>query len=80
MMQWLLPVLILIASIWLVPMSIRSMKQARKGRLGMAMTDIATAIDAARTLIVDEMEKRQNQDGEEAGGEDEPLPEARHGA
>jgi hypothetical protein len=76
MMQWLVAGGILVAAIWLVPMSVRSMSHSRKGRLGSAMIDVATALDPARTLIVQEAEKRQNQDGEEAGGEDEPLPEA----
>lgn len=79
MMQWIVTGAILIAAIWLVPMSVRSMKHARKGRLGSAMLGIATALDPARTLIVQEMEKQENQDGEEAGGEDEPLPEASDG-
>ena len=75
MTQWVIPIIILIAAIWFVPMSVRSMKQQRKGRLGTVMLDVATAIDPARTLIVQEAEKRQNQDGEEVSGEDEPQPE-----
>ena len=74
-MQWLVAGGILVAAIWLVPMSVRSMRHARKGRLGATMLGIATALDPTRTLIVAEVEKRQNQDGEEAGGEDEPLSE-----
>jgi hypothetical protein len=55
----------------------RSMQRARKGRLGSAMIGIATALDPAKAMIVAEMEKRQNQDGEEADGDDEPLTETR---
>ncbi|MBO9576891.1 MAG: hypothetical protein J7494_14265 [Sphingobium sp.] len=66
--------IILVAAIWVVPASIRSMKASRKGRLGGAMSGIAGALDPVRALIVEEMEKRQKQDGEEADGDDEPLP------
>ena len=77
MMQWVVSGCIILAAIFLVPIWVRSAKRQQKGRLGSVMIDIATAIDPARTLIVQEAEKRQNQDGEEAGGEVEPLPEER---
>lgn len=77
MMQWIVSGGIILAAFFLLPMWVRAAKRQQKGRLGSVMIDIATAIDPARTLIVQEAEKRQNQDGEEAGGEDEPLPEER---
>lgn len=76
-MQWIISAIILLAAIWVVPASIGGMKAQRKGRLGDAMSGIAGALDPARAMIVAEMEKRQNQDGEEADGDDEPLPEER---
>ena len=80
MMQWIVPLIILAAAYFLVPMWTRSMKRSRKGRLGGAMASfadgLATSLDPGRRLIVEEMEKRQNMDGEEADGDDEPLPEA----
>jgi hypothetical protein len=81
MMQWLVPVIILVLAFFLVPMSVRSTKRSRKGRLGGVMTSfadgLATALDPKKAMIVAEMEKRQNQDGEEADGDDEPLTETR---
>lgn len=73
MMQWIVPVLILVLAVWLVPMSVQSMKRSQKGRLGSAMIGIATALDPAKAMIVAEVEKRQDMDGEEADGDDEPL-------
>jgi hypothetical protein len=75
MMQWIVALVILVSAIWLVPMSVQSMKRSRKGRLGAAMIGIATALDPAKAMIVAEVEKRQNMDGEEADGDDEPLPQ-----
>jgi hypothetical protein len=77
MMQWIVPILIIAAAFFVIPASMRSMQRARKGRLGSAMIGIATALDPAKAMIVAEMEKRQNQDGEEADGDDEPLEETR---
>jgi hypothetical protein len=76
-MQWIVPILIIAAAFFLIPASMRSMQRSRKGRLGSAMMGIATALDPAKAMIVAEMEKRQNQDGEEADGDDEPLTERR---
>ena len=73
MMQWIVPVLILVLAVWLVPMSVQSMKRSQKGRLGSAMIGIATALDPAKAMIVAEVKKRQDMDGEEADGDDEPL-------
>lgn len=73
MMQWIVPLVILAAAFFLIPASMRSMQRSRKGRLGSAMIGIATALDPAKAMIVEEMEKRQNMDGEEADGDDEPV-------
>lgn len=73
-MQWIVSIAILIAAIWIIPASVRSMSNSRKGRLGSAFTGMADALDPHRALIVEEMEKRQNEDGEEASGEaEDPL-------
>lgn len=77
MMQWIVPILIIAAAFFLIPASMRSMQRSRKGRLGSAMIGIATALDPAKAMIVAELEKRQNQDGEEVDGDDEPLTERR---
>lgn len=83
MMQWIVAAAILVAGLFLVPMSMRSMKRSRKGRGGGVMASfaegVATALDPHKALIVSEMEKRQNEDDEEADGDDEPLPEGRAG-
>jgi hypothetical protein len=77
MMQWIVPVVIIAAAFFLVPASMRSMQRSRKGRLGGVMNSfadgVATSLDPSRRLIVEEMEKRQNEDGEEVGGEEEKL-------
>jgi hypothetical protein len=77
MMQWLVPVIILVLAVWLVPMSVRSTKRSRRGRSGGVLASfaegLATALDPSRRLIVEEMEKRQEMDGEEADGDDKPL-------
>lgn len=49
------------------------MKKSRRGRLGSAMIGVATALDPAKAMIVEEMEKRQTMDGEEVDGDDEPV-------
>ena len=81
MMQWIIPAIILILAVWLVPMSVQSVKRSQKGKLGSVgasfMEGMATAHDPYKAMIVAEMEKRQNQDGEEADGDDEPLEDAR---
>lgn len=78
MSQWIVAAAVLVSAIWLVPMSVASMKRSRKGRLGEAISGISGALDPARAMIVQEMEKRQELDGEEADGDDEPLPELRN--
>jgi hypothetical protein len=81
MMQWIVPIIIIAAAFFLVPASMRSMQRSRKGRLGGVMNSfadgLATALDPKKAMIVEEMEKRQNQDGEEADGDDEPLTKTR---
>ena len=79
MMQWIVPIIILILAFFLVPMSVRSTKRSQKGKVGIlgSFADgMATPLDPARRLIVAEMEKRQNEDGEEVGGEEEKLKES----
>jgi hypothetical protein len=76
MMQWIVPIIILILAFFLVPMSVRSTKRSQKGKMGMlgSFADgLATALDPKRAMIVEEMERRQNEDGEEVGGEEEKL-------
>lgn len=73
MMQWIVPALVVLFAVWFLPMSVQSMKKSRKGRLGSAMIGIATALDPAKAMIVEEMEKRQTIHGEEADGDDEPV-------
>lgn len=76
MMQWIVPVIILIAAYFFIPMSVRSTKRSQKGKMGVMASfadGLATALDPKRAMIVAEMEKRQNQDGEEADGDDEPV-------
>ena len=76
MMQWIVPLVILVAAFFLIPASVRSMKRSQKGRVGIMASfadGIATSLDPARKLIVEEMEKRQNEDGEEVDGEEEKL-------
>jgi len=73
MMQWIIPALVVLFAVWFLPRSVQSMKKSRRGRLGSAMIGVATALDPAKAMIVEEMEKRQNMDGEEADGDDEPV-------
>ncbi|MBO9671004.1 MAG: hypothetical protein J7485_10840 [Sphingobium sp.] len=76
MMQWIVSLAILVAAFFLVPASMRSMQRSRKGRAGILNSfadGMATSLDPSRKLIVEEMEKRQNEDGEEVGGEEEKL-------
>jgi hypothetical protein len=73
MTEWLIIAAIFIAAFWLVPMSVQSMKASRKGRLGDVVGGFADAVDPGRAMIVEEMEKRQNMDGEEADGDDQPI-------
>lgn len=81
MMQWLISAGLIVAAALLLPMQMRSMRRWQRGRTGGIVSSFATglaaALDPAQAMIVQEMEKRQNQDGEEADGDDEPLEGAR---
>jgi hypothetical protein len=78
MMQWIVVAVILVAAWFLLPFCLPS-RNAGKGRSGGFLASfadgLATALDPRKAIIVEEMEKRQNQDGEEADGDDEPLEE-----
>lgn len=79
MMQWIVPVLILVAAYFWLPMSMRSTKRWQKGRSGVMASfadGLATALDPRRRIVVEEMEKRQDLEGEEADGDDEPVMSA----
>ncbi len=77
MTQWLVALAILIVGALLLPMQVRSTRRWRKGRTGGVMASfadgVATALDPSRRIAVEAAEKRRDMDGEEAGGEDEPL-------
>lgn len=78
MMQWIVPLVIIAAACFILPFCLPS-RNAGKGRGGGFLASFAdglsTALDPKKAMIVEEMEKRQNQDGEEADGDDEPLTE-----
>ncbi len=79
-MQWIVPALILVAAFFWLPMSMRSTRRWQKGRAGVMASfadGLATALDPNRRIIVEEMEKRQDLEGEEADGDDEPVVEER---
>jgi hypothetical protein len=73
MMQWIVPLILLIAAAFLAPFALPSRNKSRGGGMASFFDGMATALDPNKALIVEEMEKRQNQDGEEADGDDEPV-------
>jgi len=76
MTQWIVVAVILAAACFLVPLCMPS-RNAGKGRSGGFLASfadgLATALDPRKAMVVEEMEKRQNLDGEEADGDDEPV-------
>ena len=83
MTEWLVSISLIVAAFFWLPMSMRSTKRWQKGRTGILASfadGLATALDPRRQIVVEEMEKRQDMEGEEADGDDEPLPSAQPSA